>query len=260
MSDTSPFPAEHRRALILEELDRHQAVTIRALSDRLGVSRETLRKDIALLAEANCLRQVRGGAVIADAQEPPVEERTQTNPEGKRAMARHAAGLVADNASVLIDSGTSTRMLAELLARRSGLSIFTNDLRIALDLRASARAVHVLGGQLGTDEEATQGLDAIDMLRGYTVDIAFVGVGGLSADRLVSDFSRDGAALRCAMLAAARRPVLLADHSKIDRPAPVRLTDIPTGTRLITDRPPTPPLTQALESAGMTLDIAPDIT
>lgn len=109
------MPAEHRRARIVDEVERHQTVTIRALSESLGVSRETLRKDISLLDEAGRLRQVRGGAMIRDHEEPPVEERVLTNPDGKGAIAAAAAALVPDGATILLDSGSTTRLLAERL-------------------------------------------------------------------------------------------------------------------------------------------------
>lgn len=255
MRETSLMPAEHRRARILEEVARHQTVTIRALSELFGVSRETLRKDIFLLDEAGSLRQVRGGAMIRDRDEPPVDERELTNPDGKRAIAAAASALVPDGATILLDSGSTTRLVAENLAERAAdgadLTVFTNDLKIALVLHASGAAVHVLGGRMARGEESTGGLDAIDMLKGYSVDIAFVGVGGLGAKLPISDFSREAVALRSAMLACARAPVLLADHSKIDRPAPVRLAPLPDRIRLITDRPLPSPLAKALKEASV---------
>ncbi|MBL6431196.1 MAG: hypothetical protein HPM95_08290 [Alphaproteobacteria bacterium] len=68
------------------------------------MSRETLRKDISLLDQAGRLRQVRGGAMIRDREEPPVEERILTNPDGKGAIAAAAAALVPDGATILLDS------------------------------------------------------------------------------------------------------------------------------------------------------------
>ncbi|MBC00338.1 MAG: AraC family transcriptional regulator [Rhodobacteraceae bacterium] len=260
MREIPPMPAEHRRARIVDEVERHQTVTIRALSESLGVSRETLRKDISLLDEAGRLRQVRGGAMIRDHEEPPVEERVLTNPDGKGAIAAAAAALVPDGATILLDSGSTTRLLAERLVERVAtgmqLSVFTNDLKIALMLHPHGIAVHVLGGRLAEGEESTGGLDAIDMLRGYSVDLAFVGVGGLGARLAVSDYSREGVALRTAMLAAARTPVLLADHTKIDRPAPVRLAPLPENLRLITDRPLPSPLADALSRAVVRVILA----
>ncbi|MBL6431195.1 MAG: DeoR/GlpR transcriptional regulator [Alphaproteobacteria bacterium] len=107
------------------------------------------------------------------------------------------------------------------------------------------------GGRLAEGEESTSGLDAIDMLSGYSVDLAFVGVGGLGSRLAISDYSREAVALRTAMLAAARTPVLLADHTKIDRPAPVRLAPLPENLRLITDRPLPSPLADALAKASV---------
>ncbi|MCA1240825.1 DeoR/GlpR family DNA-binding transcription regulator [Stappia stellulata] len=255
MRETPLMPAEHRRARIVDEVERHQTVTIRGLSESLGVSRETLRKDISLLDQAGRLRQVRGGAMIRDREEPPVEERILTNPHGKRAIAAAAAALVPDGATILLDSGSTTRLLAERLVERVAtgmrLSVFTNDLKIALMLHPHGVAVHVLGGRLAEGEESTSGLDAIDMLSGYSVDLAFVGVGGLGSRLAISDYSREAVALRTAMLAAARTPVLLADHTKIDRPAPVRLAPLPENLRLITDRPLPSPLADALAKASV---------
>ncbi|MCC2111972.1 MAG: DeoR/GlpR transcriptional regulator [Hyphomicrobiales bacterium] len=248
--------AAQRHALILEAIDRDRALSIRAISDRLGVSRETIRKDIATLAAENRLNQVRGGAVRIEVAEPSLAERNRNNPAGKAAIARIAARLIPPGASVLLDSGSTTRALAALLAERDDLCFATNDLVIALALQRRGRDVDILGGRLSLDEESTSGPDALQMLAGYNFDLAFAGVGGLDAERLFSDFSREAAGLRGAMLRAATAPVLLADCSKFGRIAPARLDVAIPGLRLITDRAPPAAIRAALAAAGVALSIA----
>lgn len=250
--------AAQRHALILEAIDHDRALSIRSISDRLGVSRETIRKDIAVLAAENRLNQVRGGAVRIEIAEPPLAERSRNNPAGKAAIARTAAGLVPPGASVLLDSGSTTRALAELLAERSDLSFTTNDLVIALVLQRRGRVVDLLGGRLSPDEESTSGPDALQMLAAYNFDFAFIGVGGLDAARLFSDFSRAAADLRSTMLRAATTPVLLADCGKFGRIAPARLDVAVSGLRLITDRAPPAQIRAALTAANIALSIARD--
>lgn len=258
------YVAEERYAVILEEIDRRQALSIRELSARLGVSRETVRKDLRALAERRLVRQVRGGAVLTEMREPPLASRRVTNTAGKQAIARTAAGRVPEGASVILDSGSTTQALAELLAKRTRLTVYTNDLTIALMLRGAARRVHLIGGVLSDDEDSTHGLDAIAMLSGYRADLAFIGVGGLfgagegPADRLFADFTREAASLRGTMIECAGKAYLLADHTKFAQAAPARL---PNGERVagvLTDRAPPARVAQALSAGRIELSIAAD--
>ncbi len=230
--------AEQRRSTILELLTRRGSVSVTELHRRLKVSRETIRRDINTLAAAHRLQKTHGGALSMDAVEPGIAERMSANIAGKRAIARLAAGEVPDGASLIIDSGTTTMCLAEALAARRHLVVYTNDFQVAARLAGRhENRVLIIGGEVVGDEGAMVGRDATAMLENYYADFAFVGACALSANRGLTDYTREGAELRKLMLANARTTVLLADHGKFQRVAPVRVSALAELDRLITDLP-----------------------
>ena len=249
--------AEQRRALILEVLADKGSVSVGELHRRLNVSRETIRRDITRLAGQDRLHKTHGGALSRSAVEPTFDERRTVNVDGKRAIGRLAATLVPDGASVILDSGTTISHVAEALSGRRRLTVYTNDVRAALRLAGhNDNRVHLLGGELVGAEGATVGRDATAMMGTYFADFAFVGVGALSSRPWLMDYNREAAALRGLMLGQARTPVLLADHTKFDRTAPVRVDNLDRVTHLVVDRRPTGDMAAALTRLDADLLVA----
>ena len=231
--------AEERRDQILSILGEKGSVSVNELYRRLRVSRETIRRDITRLAAEHRLRKTHGGALSLDQVEPAFAERMAVNIDGKRAIGRVAAGLVPDGASLIIDSGTTTLCVAEALTPRRGLTVYTNDIHVAGRLAGrNNNKVLLLGGEVQGGEGATLGRDATKMLANYYADFSFVGAGALSSDPWLMDYSREAAELRAEMLAQSRTAVLLADHTKFGRTAPVRVANLDQVNYVITDLKP----------------------
>ena len=149
--------AEQRHQFILSELGRSGALSVAELVRSLDVSRETVRRDLNALAARGLLVMTHGGALAADRREPSLSEREAANAEAKRTIGRRAAEFVPDDASVLIDSGSTPHAVALALADRHRLSIYTNDWRTAFVLaRRNGNRVTLLGGELSDDEDATE--------------------------------------------------------------------------------------------------------
>lgn len=240
--------APERHAIILEEVSRQPAVSIRSLTERLGVSRETVRKDIEQLAQENKLNQVRGGATSVRRHEPPIADRSETNRAGKGRIGTYVASEIPDGASVIIDSGSTTLAAAQALAAaRRDLIIYTNDLTIASVLIPAATEVTLLGGRLNFLENATMGLDTLDHLSRYNAEYALIGVGGISARALFTDFSLEGANLRHMMMERSQRPFILADSSKFEVMGQVAMKPFPVNVTLVVDSEPTKGISEALE-------------
>lgn len=241
--------AEKRRALILEILTESGSVSVTELYRRLKVSRETIRRDITRLDAENKLRKTHGGALSVNSVEPAFAERMGVNVEGKRAIGRAAAELVPDGASLIIDSGTTTLCLAEALGARRRLTVYTNDVHVASRLAGrNDNRVFMLGGEFQGSEGATTGRDATAMLGNYFADFAFVGASALSNHPWLMDYTREAAELRALMLAQAKTPVLLADHTKFSRTAPVRVANLERVAYVVTDVKPAAPLAKALKA------------
>ncbi|MBT3360745.1 MAG: DeoR/GlpR transcriptional regulator [Rhodospirillales bacterium] len=248
--------AEQRRSVILDTLSEKGAVSIADLYRKLGVSRETIRRDITRLDKEGRLRKTHGGAMSTD-NEPAFEERKSVNVEAKRSIGRVAAALVPDGASVIIDSGTTIQGLVEALADKRRLHVITNDFQAAAKLSGrNDNRVLILGGELIAGEGAIMGRDATAMLGNYFADFSFVGAGAISSHPWLMDFSREAAEIRGQMLALARCPVVLADHTKFDRLAPVRVANFEKVRHIVVDRKPENAFAAALKILGADVLVA----
>ena len=249
--------AKQRQQRILEQLGRTGALSVAELVRELDVSRETIRRDLNALAERGLLVTTHGGALTVDRNEPDVDTREASNAAAKRAIGRRTAELIPDGASLVIDSGSTTLAVARELLERRGLTIYTNDLRIALLLgRRNENRVTLLGGELAALEDATFGLDTLHQLRQYRADIAIVGAGGISNDGNLTDYTRMAAEVRAGMLVAAQTPIVVADHSKFGHVTPVRVANFETARYLVTELAPDKALRKALTALGPELLVA----
>jgi len=246
-----------RHQVILRQIAVQPAVTIRELTASLGVSRETVRKDIEHLAAENRLAQVRGGATRILTAEPPSQTRAATNPDGKACIAAYVAGRIADGASLFIDNGSTTMAVALALAqRRHGLIVYTNDLKIAEIVAPAAREVTVLGGRFDPAEAATFGIETLEHLARYRTEYALIGAGGVSARALFTDFSREAAEMRLRMVRQCEEALILTDSSKFGEVGQVVLGPLPRGLTMVTDTMPPEDISVALSNASVDVVVA----
>jgi DeoR family glycerol-3-phosphate regulon repressor len=249
--------APRRHDEILKRLGAIGTVSVSELADFFGVSRETIRRDLKLLADRGHLDVVHGGAARREASEPALDERASENTAGKAAIGQAVATLVEDGMVVLLDSGTTTLALAQALTSRRSLTVCTGSLAIAqLLCRAAGTRVHMLGGEVDPHEEATTGIDALEAIGRFRVDIAFIGGGGLSPGGEVTDYTRAGAEQRARMVPASDRAYFLVDHTKFGRLTPIRIPQFHAAAGVIVDVPPPAAIAEALVRRGPRLIVA----
>jgi len=249
--------AEQRHQYILSELGRSGALSVAELVRSLDVSRETVRRDLNALAARGLLVMTHGGALAADRREPSLSEREAANAEAKRTIGRRAAEFVPDDASVLIDSGSTPHAVALALADRHRLSIYTNDWRTAFVLaRRNGNRVTLLGGELSDNEDAAFGLDTITQLSHYHADFALIGAGGITPDAQLSDYSRMAAEVRSRMIGAGNTVIVVADNSKFGRVTPVRIEGMEKARYVVTELAPDRALAKAITARGPEILIA----
>lgn len=249
--------AEERRSRILEVLDARGSVSVTELHRQLDVSRETIRRDITQLSQENRLRKTHGGALSNTSREPSLTERLSVNIDGKWRIGAAAAELVPDGGSLIIDSGSTTQCLAESLATHRDLTIYTNDLQVASRLYGrNGNRVFMIGGEVSENEGSTFGADALAMLANYFTDFAFVGVSAVSSQAWLTDYTREAADLRSAVIAQAKTSVLLADKSKFNVTAPVRFQRADKATVMIMDSDPGEEIKNTIKQNGLDLRIA----
>ncbi len=247
-------PASARREAILAALRRRGQVRAVQIADDLGVTHETIRKDLLALESLGLLQRVHGGAVPVESllYEPSIGARTAMA-EQKQRIAAAAADLVPPTGAVLIDSGTTTAALAANLPRGSSLVAVTNALPVALALMAHPQlTVHMLGGRVRAATMATVDSWALRDLQEVQADVAFVGTNAFSLGHGLSTPDAAEAAVKSAMVESARLTVLLADHTKFGRDALFKYADLDAIDVLITDDGMSRPDAQSLlDDAGI---------
>lgn len=243
-----------RHRLILELLGAHQGMTTEKFADMLGVSRETVRRDLIELEKAGHLARVHGGAVSMSSEqpEPAYAERMRLRRERKREIAVLAATLPQPGDACLLDAGSTTLALAEALALRQGLTIITNSLEAARTLAGrGGHDVRLLGGRLDQDVPATYGDEAIAEVSRLHVEWAFVSPVSFHVDSGAMDYAWHEAAMARAMLARAARRVLLADASKLGQTSRIQVCAVSDVDVLVTDLQANPAVLRAIREAGV---------
>lgn len=258
---TTLLPAE-RYARIQEMVRMSSLVRVEAVADDLGVSLETVRRDVLFLEAHGLLRRVYGGvANIADhSTEPSFDSRVGVYPEAKRAMGIAAADLIAPGATVVFDLGTSVSEVARNLNPAFVGRVITTSLVVAAELasRAGIELV-VTGGVVRAGDLAVSGTLAREAIERYFSTIAFIGSGGVDLSGGLTDYHSEEAAIRRAIIARSAEVWILADSSKFGIVAPVLVSDLTNIRGIITDGRLDGAVAEAYERAGIRVLVAPPV-
>jgi DeoR family fructose operon transcriptional repressor len=227
-----------RRAQILKRVVERGRVDVTDLAGEFNVTGETIRRDLTELQRERLVRRVHGGAVPwrGSVIVPRLEVREGHNVIEKRRIARAAAAEVPLTGSIIIDSGSTALQLADILDRERELTVVTNHVPIIRSLATSEHPeVIVLGGALRRRTMAFVDETSVDTLRDMTVDVAFIGCDGMSPERGFTTPYREEVAIKRAMMASARRVVMMFDHSKVGNEQLYRFADIDEVDVIYTD-------------------------
>ena len=255
--------AEERHRLISESLATHGKVSVSELSERFAITRETVRRDLAQLETEGLLRRVHGGAVgleSASTREESHSARSTVHAEAKRAIAAAAHHLIPpEGTSIMLDAGTTTEILAELIAQRGAANtlVITHALPIAARISANAQlGLEFIGGRIRGLTSAATGAGTVAAYAKLRADIAFLGTNALHADFGLSTPDPLEASVKNAITASAQRVVVLADSSKHGALALVQFATLDQVDTLVTDRAPEGELAAALEAAEVEVVLA----
>jgi DeoR family fructose operon transcriptional repressor len=246
--------AQERLQLIVARARTQGRVDVAALAAELEVTPETVRRDLTSLEQQGLLRRVHGGAIPVERLgfEPAVGQRAERYQEEKSRIAKAAIAELPMEGAILLDSGTTTARIAEMLPLDCELTVVTNSLPIALTLSVRPNMqVLITGGRVRSRTLAAVGDWAGSALASVRVDVAFLGANGVSAAYGLTTPDQTEAAAKRAMIRAARRPVVVADHSKLGADYFARFGELNQIDTLITDTGADAGLVAELESAGL---------
>lgn len=250
--------AQARRGAILRLLNATGFVAVSALTRDLAVSDMTIRRDLRKLELEGMLRIVHGGASLpaATVSGTGFASRIRSQLEAKASIARTAIDLIPDDGSIILDAGTTVFELARALPGRFTGYVFTHSVPVLAQM-VSFPAIHVnaLGGDLEPESQALIGPTTIENLAKVRASVLFLGAASLGERGVFVAKDRERST-KNAMLRAADRVVLLADHTKLAAQAPVLLAGLDVLDILVTDRPLSAQMERVCRASGVQVLVA----
>jgi DeoR family transcriptional regulator of aga operon len=248
-----------RVSAILGRLSDDGSVDAGLLAGQFGVSAATIRRDLQVLEDQKLLSRTHGGAVAVDvAYELPVRYRAGQNREEKAVVAQRAAALLPRGPLTLgLTGGTTTHLLARILAGRVDLTVVTNALNIASELALRPRLKLIMtGGVSRTQSYELVGPIADRALAGLNMEVAVVGVDGISARGGLTTHDEIEAHTNACMIERADRVIVVADGSKLGRVCLAGICAITDIATLVTDATAPPAEVDAIRRTGVEIVVA----
>jgi DeoR family transcriptional regulator of aga operon len=230
---------EERRQHILGLVQSHGRVLVNELSENLGISQITIRKDLDYLQSKGLVQRTHGGALPLSGGamfDPSLQEKMRRHSQEKLRIANAAARLVQEGQCVMLDSGTTTTGVAHALRRFSHLTVITNAINIAGDLAGTDFEVILTGGSLRKNSFSLVGPLAEDVLEEMHADILFLGVDGFDLEIGLTTPNVLESRVNRAMVEAAKRVVVVCDSTKFHRRSLSRIVPPASVHCIITDR------------------------
>lgn len=245
---------EDRLNKIKKIIQENKSVSIEALVARMGVSKDTIRRDLIRLEQDNVIRRTHGGAVInsRDALIFDYSQRSETLNPDKENIARKAAEIIKDNASVIFDASTTVEAVIPKLTDKNILAI-TNSLTNANRLAKNKKAdVKLLPGMLHKEQLFLFGSETIQKIADYHVDYVLLGIFAIS-DKGVFIHTEEEGLVKRQMVMQGKKVIALADNTKINTTGFFKVCDLALIDYLITNIPPDDSFIQALRENDVEL-------
>ena len=254
----NPLRRADRISAVLDLLAENHTLSVAELAERYGVSLATIRRDLQMLEEQKLLARTHGGALAENVSDDlPMRYRDGQAREATRTIAREAARRIPSGGAVVaLTGGTTTTEVAKCLADRSDITVVTNALNIATHLAVRPRTkVIVTGGVARAQSYELVGPMAERTLAGLNIEVAFVGVDGISATGGISTHDEVEAHTNAVLVGQARRVIVVCDGSKIGRVTLARIAPITAVHTLITSRASDAEALAAIQRAGVEVHV-----
>lgn len=225
-----------RQSALLTQLKAEGSIGAAAAAESLGVSEDTVRRDLRALEAAGQLQRVHGGAIPRAAKPAHYAQRSQARQADKTTIAQRAAALARDGQLLFLDGGSTALNVARHLAPDLNATVVTNAPPVAALLIDHPRiAVHLAGGALNKELGVTLGSETTRFLSAFRADMSFIGVCALDPDAGLTIPGPDELATKRLMIDQSALVVALADAGKLGKAFPYVVAAADTVTDLVTD-------------------------
>jgi DeoR family glycerol-3-phosphate regulon repressor len=228
-----------RQAEIVEIARADGRVVVESLADRFQVTLQTIRRDLADLADAGLLDRVHGGAVLrTGVTNFGYEERRRMNDAAKMAIGRACAQAIPNNSSLILNLGTTTEAVARELLRHSNITVVTNNINVANILLANESCeILIAGGALRRSDGGLVGDLTSEFMGQFKVDYGIIGTSALDRDGDLLDFDLPEVRVSRTIIRQSRKVFVVTDSSKLERSAPIKLCSLAEIDIMFTNMP-----------------------
>lgn len=251
-------PVTPRQHDIVERARQQGQVIVDDLANHFHVTPQTIRKDLNELCNRGILQRIHGGGVhISGVTNYDYEARRTLASDEKRRIGLMAASLIPDNSSLLINIGTTTEQVAHALRGKRGMLVITNNINVVNILQKSPDTeVIVAGGVVRPTDGGVVGEATVDFIRQFKMDYAIIGASAIDEDGALLDYDYREVKVAQAIIENSRHCILVADSTKFERSAPVRIGHISQLSSFVTDNPPPPSFAAVCKENDVELIVA----
>ena len=241
--------AAQRREYLLETLRRDGKIIAKDVAADLGLSEDSVRRDLRELAAEGLCQRVYGGALPVSPAMADYAGRAAVSVPGKQQVAAAAASLVRPGSTVIFDGGTTALALARSLPSHLACTVITHSPTVAAALVEHPSAeVFILGGKLFKHSAVACGAAAVEAARQVTAEMFFMGVTGVHPDAGLTTGDADEAAMKRTLAGRAAETYVLASSEKIGAASPYQVIPLGRVSAIITDAPAEAAIVQELRS------------
>jgi DeoR/GlpR family transcriptional regulator of sugar metabolism len=243
MQESDRTLAAERKTYLLDRLAKDGKVVAKDAARELGISEDSVRRDLRELAAAGLCRRVYGGALPAAPAQAAYEERTRINPEAKDKVAAAAAALIHPGMTVVLDGGTTALRVARGLRPDLNVTIVTHSPTVAVELLTKPGVETVLiGGRIFRHSAVAAGAAAVEAALQVNADLFLLGVTGVSDRFGLTTGDSDEAVIKRTFAQRSAETFVLASSEKIGAASPFQVVPLDAVTGVITDAPDSPTL------------------
>lgn len=232
--------AAERRQKTIDLIHQDKTVLVTDLSKMFDVTEETIRRDLEKLEKEGIVSRTYGGAMLNrhTNEDLPYSTRNSINVDMKRDIALKALSLIRDGDTLMVDPSSTVFEFVKTLNNKSNLTMITNSINILSEFANSNLNIISTGGSLRYRSLSLVGPISLETVQKYNVDTAIIGCKGLSLNKGIMDSNEPECELKKMMLKQANKVILLADHTKFDKIAFVKLANLDVIHHVVTDQKP----------------------